>query len=99
MANRRELSLKRRRSVNRPKRLTGRGQKAPQGVAGLSYPRPWANNPAGEQREPNPSMSSVRNVVNPQPPSPPGCGGESRPQGEPMGLGVEEAGESEGRAV
>lgn len=52
-------------NLNRQKALTGLGQTALQRVRELGYLPSWARNAAGEEREPKPDLSNVRNVVSP----------------------------------
>ena len=50
---------------DKPKMLRGLSQKAPQWVQGLPRTLSWTPNATGEQREPNPSLSTLWNVVSP----------------------------------
>ena len=50
---------------NKPKTLSGLSQKATQRVQGLDNPLVWAQNAAGEEREPKPIRSFQRNTVSP----------------------------------
>src|SRR5215510_14533868 len=50
---------------NKPKMLIGLSQKALERVQGLDNILSWTRNAPGGERAPNPSLSTVRNVVSP----------------------------------
>ena len=81
--------------TNKPKMLTGLNQKVRGRVQGLLLSSTQTQAPPADRQRPNPSVVQYaehgKPVVLPD--------GESEPQGVPMGLRVEEEGESEGRPV
>jgi hypothetical protein len=64
MVNTRELSINVVMS-NKPKMLIGLSQKALERVQGLDNILSWTHNAPGGERAPNPSLSTLRNVVSP----------------------------------
>ena len=94
MVNPCELSLNVVR-LDKPKMLSGLSQKAMQRVQRLNNPLGWAENAAGEEREPKPIRSVQRNTVSPY--RSPSRVGEL--QSRPTAVRVEDEGESEGRPV
>src|SRR5262245_39758891 len=80
---------------NKPKMLTGLSQKALERVQGLDNTLAWTSNAPGEQRAPNPFVSTLRNVVSPYCSSTRGRKA-ARPTNGSVGRGV---GKSEGHPV
>jgi hypothetical protein len=64
MVNTRELSINVVMS-NKPKMLIGLSQKALERVQGLDNTLSWTANAPGGERAPNPSLSTLWNVVSP----------------------------------